>query len=802
MYETREERESLLAHTGKYTELKLLNEEPTGFGWAVLVQDNYENNRPKVIKLPNREATTRELLNEAEILSRISQYLRHPNLIELGSVECYRIPWDNDVQQRWFVVLQYGGNNLRSRLGRLGMQTRDGRDEYVYHNGNPLPLDEALDIAIQVTDGLRALHEFEESPGQHIVHRDIKPENILIDDQNRARLTDFGISKVVERLTQSFTVAGTPPYLAPEYSTGRLTAASDIYSLGIVLYEMLTGRFPFQRFEDRFYNKPMPLNEANPNVPAYLSDVILRMLAYDRSRPREEEGDRYQQTAELLADLKRCQSRLHPVPRQFQSVSRPDAPRIYRNTNTNKYVRISLIDTDRPLVCLGRLDAVLRLDVPHVAKVFETFHDEEMVGIVNESDFEMPAAVPTPVDNSLPETHHHFQSIDGTQTIGPGDFIPESLPGAPAPRADLEAPPEETAPIEQPPEKTYEGKEAYAFVCRIQQLCEQLNALHRLGMYHGFLTPQTVDDADKHWDIDGVWMGRLVGASKAESLFAQTGVDPADLAPEVLQWDTPPTLSCDIYGIGCLLYHGFTSAAPLDRDAATALACHGGPMPAFRVSHIQELAPNVPHRLQRIVVKALQLDPAARHQSLDELVDDLASCHWPQDMTESLIEDALDLQKQGKVVEAYDQLDEALSFEPGSPAVHHARAKIFFLEGEYEWTLKQNQIALDIEPTGAVCALHAQAYLALGQTDEACKSARMSIRLEESAATHQIFARCLEQAGRAQEALVEYEQAYEMAQLQQLADIQADTIKSELTALLSRLDDTSISESSGPGGTP
>jgi serine/threonine protein kinase len=190
MYETVEERAALFDFTGKYTELELLNKKATGFGWAVLVRDNFESQRRKVIKLPNSEPATRELLVEADILTKISQYVRHPNLVELHSVDKYVIQWAGNREDRWFLVLAFGGTNLRSRLGRLGMREQ----EFVYLQGVPLPVDQVLHIAIQVTDGLRALHEFEEAPGQHIIHRDIKPENILIDDQGVVRLADFGIS--------------------------------------------------------------------------------------------------------------------------------------------------------------------------------------------------------------------------------------------------------------------------------------------------------------------------------------------------------------------------------------------------------------------------------------------------------------------------------------------------------------------------------------------------------------------------------------------------------------------------------
>ncbi|NOX54847.1 MAG: serine/threonine protein kinase, partial [Planctomycetes bacterium] len=336
MYEEKHERDTLFSVTEKYTELRLLNDAPSGFGWAVLVRDNFENDRLKVIKLPNREAATRELLVEAEILAKIAQYLRHPNLIQLGSVECYKITWNDREEKRWFIVLQFGGNNLRRHLGRLGLRSVEGRQEYVYRGGKPLSLDEFFDIGLQIVDGLKALHEFEEVPGQHIIHRDIKPENILIDDRGVVRLTDFGISKIVERISQSITVAGTPPYLPPEYALGRISAASDIYSTGIVLYEMVTGRFPFRSPEDKFYTMPTPPTDVNPQTPAALSDIIMQALYWNPNAPRGEQArDRYHTAADMMNDLRRCYGRLHPVPPQFERISNePGQQTIYRNKGT------------------------------------------------------------------------------------------------------------------------------------------------------------------------------------------------------------------------------------------------------------------------------------------------------------------------------------------------------------------------------------------------------------------------------------------------------------------------------------
>jgi serine/threonine protein kinase len=503
MYETREERDALFSFTGKYTEVKLLNEEATGFGWAVLVQDNFENKRLKVVKLPNREAATRELLAEAEILSKIAQYLRHPNLIGLGSVDRYVIEWGGGKQERWFIVLQYGGENLRTRLGRLLLRARAGKgDEYVYRDGLALPVDDVLQIAIQVTDGLRALHDFEEAPGQHIVHRDIKPENILIDEHGTIRLTDFGISKVVERLTQSVSVAGTLPYLAPEYSRGRITAASDIYSLGIVLYEMATGRFPFARPDDRFYQMPEAPHVVNPAVPARLSDVIMRALWWDPHAGRgAEEAQRYARAAEMLQDLRRCYSTLHPVPPQFVRLSPPGpGVSLYRDNESQADVRIYLYETPSPGQCVTRLAALLNFEDPRLLAPRRTFESEGVVGVVVPPLGHVTGPGHT-ADGALPTT------VPASQ-LGRGGADPSGM-------------------------GLLQGEAVYPFVARLVTLCRQLERLHRRGVYHGFLTPYNVHWQKDGWVIDHAWLGQLVGLALAEGVLARTEVAAGFLAPEV-----------------------------------------------------------------------------------------------------------------------------------------------------------------------------------------------------------------------------------------------------------------------------
>jgi serine/threonine protein kinase len=149
--------------------------------------------------------------------------------------------------------------------------------------GQPLPLDQVNRIISQVGDALDYAHT------QGLIHRDIKPSNILVDERGNCLLTDFGIAKIFEgtaRFTQTGGIIGTPAYMSPEQGKGeKVDARSDIYSLGIVLYEMVTGRVPFDAETPiaivfKHIQDPLPLPRSlNPRLPEPVQRVILKSLA-------------------------------------------------------------------------------------------------------------------------------------------------------------------------------------------------------------------------------------------------------------------------------------------------------------------------------------------------------------------------------------------------------------------------------------------------------------------------------------------------------------------------------------------
>ena len=194
-----------------------------------------------------------------------------------------------------------------SDMAYIAMELMEGRELHSDFGEMPrLPVDKALNIAIQVADGLSYAH-------QHgIVHRDIKPSNIMVLGDGHVKIADFGIAKMDSALslTKTGMIMGSPLYMSPEQVKGdSITAQSDIFSLGIVLYQILTGRRPF--FGDnantlmyQIVNQAPPKSGSlNPEIPEMLDAIVTRCL---EKNPK----DRYPNAKELAKDLRSCREKL------------------------------------------------------------------------------------------------------------------------------------------------------------------------------------------------------------------------------------------------------------------------------------------------------------------------------------------------------------------------------------------------------------------------------------------------------------------------------------------------------------
>ena len=197
---------------------------------------------------------------EAEYLSKLS----HPNIVKFYSLE--------QDEKNIFLVMEYiVGRKIRT-----------------YIKLSPAPVEDVLKCAIQICDSLDYAHSM------NMIHRDIKPENILIDSELNIKILDFGIAKGMPKetkLTEPGTLIGTVQYLAPEYIQGeQLTSVSDLYSLGVTLYELLTEKLPFSEsksnevFFPQLFETPVPPTRVNKNIPPELEMTLIKLLDKNPAR--------------------------------------------------------------------------------------------------------------------------------------------------------------------------------------------------------------------------------------------------------------------------------------------------------------------------------------------------------------------------------------------------------------------------------------------------------------------------------------------------------------------------------------
>ncbi len=210
---------------------------------------------------------------EARAVAQVS----HPNVVAVIDA--------GEDGGRPYIVFEYvDGETLKARIDR---------------HDHGLPLDEAAAYGIEVGRGLGAAH------ARRLVHRDVKPQNVLIDSDGRAKVTDFGIARELEQdgLTKTGRVLGTTDYVSPEQAVGQpVDARSDIYSLGILLYEMLTGEVPFKA--DNLVGVAMKhVNERVPDVQKRRRDVSSALAAVVERATEKKPDKRYQDMNSMLADL-------------------------------------------------------------------------------------------------------------------------------------------------------------------------------------------------------------------------------------------------------------------------------------------------------------------------------------------------------------------------------------------------------------------------------------------------------------------------------------------------------------------
>ena len=235
--------------------------------------------RQVAVKILRDEFTTdEEFIRRFEVEAQSAARLTHPNIVSI-----YDVGVDGNLH---FIVMELiQGKTLK---------------EIIVEEQGPLPWKWSVNVAIQIAQALEMAHR------NNIIHRDIKPHNIIITEDGIAKVTDFGIAKAVSNstITAFGTTIGSVHYFSPEHARGGFTdAKSDIYSLGVVMYEMLTGKVPFDADTPvsvalkHMQEEPIEPIDKNPNMPTSVNKIIMKALKKDATL-------RYQTSTEMLVDLK------------------------------------------------------------------------------------------------------------------------------------------------------------------------------------------------------------------------------------------------------------------------------------------------------------------------------------------------------------------------------------------------------------------------------------------------------------------------------------------------------------------
>ena len=279
-----------------------------GMGVVYLAQDTKLDRKVAIKFLPHSIAVTPEEKERFKIEARASAALSHPNIATIYAIE--------ECDGQTFIVMEYiDGQELKEKI-----------------KSGPISLTDIMSIAYQIAEGLEASHK------AGVIHRDIKSQNIMLTKDGKVKIMDFGLAKIKggTQVTKVGATVGTVSYMAPEQMQGgNVDGRADIFSFGVILFELLTGTMPFRGEHEAaiMYSiqneEPLSIQDLRPDVPKSLIKIILRMLEKDPKK-------RYKGATEFISDLSSSQQTISVQKKEHGDQKRSIAVMYFENISSEK----------------------------------------------------------------------------------------------------------------------------------------------------------------------------------------------------------------------------------------------------------------------------------------------------------------------------------------------------------------------------------------------------------------------------------------------------------------------------------